>query len=421
MLSACALDAQSAQHEVAGLGVEGPQQRLQALSCGTAETLSASSGGLLFSLKVGALGSEGLVLESRTNQALETAMAFVPDDEVGATTLNAQGFRTVLPLSELTGRLLGSPLLVSVRTSEGAQHFAHARFALSLPSSCSAGRVSFERSATNVLVDGGASVRFLGRTSLPSAVASAQVGEGDELPLWKGRRSRDRFWIDLPLDVAATAAMTHTPVRFSVRSEGNMVSQVCTPTLTISDLAMTQEDPYDFWPTPMCSDALRSCLSRRSNQSDTSSCGDPYTIRACGERPLPERCGLTQAKRLANTMVGTWWMSETDAPFTPVSFTVVGDESPGDTLRRALNLSEEVLVESRNLDMVLGGPSQDDPEGLGGERLRAAHYRTLFRQLSVWLDDVQVVRVGEIQIDVYFVGRDACGNLVGLKTLAVET
>ncbi len=46
---------------------------------------------------------------------------------------------------------------------------------------------------------------------------------------------------------------------------------------------------------------------------------------------------------------------------------------------------------------------------------------TLYKQLTSWLRDVQVVRIGTIQIDAYFVGRDACGRLVGLKTLAVES
>ena len=173
--------------------------------------------------------------------------------------------------------------------------------------------------------------------------------------------------------------------------------------------------------SPTCSGALAQCLAQKVHTHDTSACGEPHTVQACGPRPLPEACGSTLAKKLAHTMEGTLWMSETDAPFERVALDARAEESASDVLRRTLGLASDVPMETRGLDEVLAWPSQDRQDDSPQDRLRAATYRTLYRQLDAWLDEVSVVRVGSVSIDVYFVGRDACGNLVGLKTLAVET
>jgi hypothetical protein len=45
----------------------------------------------------------------------------------------------------------------------------------------------------------------------------------------------------------------------------------------------------------------------------------------------------------------------------------------------------------------------------------------LYDLLNLRLTDLTVYRVGEIQIDIYIVGRDPKGCLVGVRTRAVET
>jgi hypothetical protein len=327
----------------------------------------------------------------------------------------------VLPLAELTGRLLGSPLFLSLRTAAGRQEFARLDLELDLPASCTTSRMHFAPGSSNVLVDGVPMVRFAGTTSLYDARPSARVGEGAEGALWSGHRSRERFWIDLPVDVAATAALTETPIRFTVQAGPTRSTKSCVARPIPRALVLTAGDPYEVWPSPLCDDAMRSCLARRANRSDTSACGDTFAVSACGPRPPPERCGQAVASKLANTVAGNLWMSETDAPFAPVVFAASGTGSTADALRKALALPDGTELEVRTPDEVLGWPAHDEPGLPADERLRAAHFRTLFRQLGAWLSEVQVVRVGAIRIDVYFVGRDACGNLVGLSTLAVET
>lgn len=387
----------------------------------TEQSLSARNDELSLSLTVREVRAEGLVLEGRVNTELDGARAFVPDDEIGVTTLSTRGFTTVLPLAEVAARLSGSPLLIGVHTRAGAQHFARVSLALTLPSSCKVPGVSFDRPFSSVLLDGVPMVRLRGHATTPGLRSHAWLGGSEEAPRWKGRRAGQLFWLDLPLDMMTSALLAPAQLHVSFDTGDRERAKTCTPSVTVRALELTEDDPYDVWPAPSCSGALAQCLARDVHTHDTSACGEPYVVQACGPRPLPAACGIKQAKKLAHTMEGTLWMSETDAPFEPVSFAAQAEESASEVLRRALRLELETPVETRKLDDVLAWPSQDRQGDVPADRLRAATYRTLYRQLSAWLDDVVVVRVGSVSIDVYFVGRDACGNLVGLKTLAVET
>jgi hypothetical protein len=383
-------------------------------------TLTARRDAFTLSVRT-SVSADGISISGRASSALEFARAFVPDDEIGTTTVEGQRFVTVLPLSELTGRLLGSPLFLSMRTVDGHQEFARLDLELDLPASCATSRMRFSPGSANVLIDGVPMVRFAGTTSLQGARPSARIGASDEGPVWSGHRSGARFWIDVPVDLAATAALTETPIRFTVQSGATRSSRSCVARPIPRALALTLDDPYDVWPIPLCDEALKSCLARRSHQSDTSACGDTFTVSTCGPRPLPQRCGDAAARKLANTVAGSFWLSETDAAFAPVMFASDGTATTPDALRQALALPDGAELEVRSLDEVLAWPAHDEPTLSADERLRAAHFRTLFRQLSAWLSDVKVVRVGQISIAVYFVGKDACGNIVGLSTLAVET
>ncbi|GAP99842.1 sugar-non-specific nuclease inhibitor NuiA homolog [Leptolyngbya sp. NIES-2104] len=55
------------------------------------------------------------------------------------------------------------------------------------------------------------------------------------------------------------------------------------------------------------------------------------------------------------------------------------------------------------------------------EKETAAKYRSLLSALKENLSDLKVYRVGEIQIDVYVVGKDEARNIVGIATQIVET
>jgi hypothetical protein len=398
-----------------GLPVESSSDVSQA-----AQALSAHDAVLHLTLSTPEVRDAGLAIKGRTNVALTSAMAFVPDDEVGQTSLVTGGFETLLPLSEVKARLIGGPLFFSLATQDAQTH-ARAVIGLSLPASCSTSKVRFERPLQSAIVDGVTVLRMRGTTKLASAKVQATVSGGAwPTPVFAGTRSRDAFTIDVPVDVAAAAALTRTPLSITLQSGSTKLVRSCVPGLVLRELELSTADPYDFWPAPVCDDTRRSCLAQKSHQSDTSACGDAFHVQACGPRPKSQLCSKTLAGAFSRTLAGSLWMSETDAPFSPVVLPDAGG-SLADALRAALGTPADAVVEVRNLDDVLSWPTQDPLDEGTEMRLQAAVYRAFYQQLVASLTDVQVVRIGSIQIDVYFVGRDACGNLVGVKTLAVET
>jgi Nuclease A inhibitor-like protein len=55
------------------------------------------------------------------------------------------------------------------------------------------------------------------------------------------------------------------------------------------------------------------------------------------------------------------------------------------------------------------------------ELAQVERYKQLLHAIESHLADVQVFRVGEVEIAIYIVGKTSEGDLIGLKTHAVET
>jgi hypothetical protein len=114
--------------------------------------------------------------------------------------------------------------------------------------------------------------------------------------------------------------------------------------------------------------------------------------------------------------------SESDYPFTSVNFAgAARNGATADAVRTAAGITDGVAVETRTMDDFFGWRAIDDASATLGERSVAARYRVLRRALESNLTDLHVYRFGSIQIRVFIVGRDACGNLVGVETTSIET
>ena len=61
-----------------------------------------------------------------------------------------------------------------------------------------------------------------------------------------------------------------------------------------------------------------------------------------------------------------------------------------------------------------------DPYDSEAQRIRP-RYEALMRTISTKLRGVRVYRLGRLEIECYIAGLDTHGNLVGLKTVAIET
>ena len=124
--------------------------------------------------------------------------------------------------------------------------------------------------------------------------------------------------------------------------------------------------------------------------------------------------------RLRQLSKGLLWMSESDYPFETIYWKNQGNL----TKKKLLQLSGHdlnTLVEVEQLDrfFVLAIKEQDWHEQ--EKKAEVKRYRVLLDFLKNYLRDIKVYRVGEVEIDIYIVGRTNFRNLAGLSTKAIET
>ena len=124
--------------------------------------------------------------------------------------------------------------------------------------------------------------------------------------------------------------------------------------------------------------------------------------------------------RLRQLSKGLLWMSESDYPFETIYWKNQGNL----TKKKLLQLSGHdfnTLVEVEQLDrfFVLAIKEQDWHEQ--EKKAEVKRYRVLLDFLKNYLRDIKVYRVGEVEIDIYIVGRTNSRNLAGLSTKAIET
>lgn len=126
------------------------------------------------------------------------------------------------------------------------------------------------------------------------------------------------------------------------------------------------------------------------------------------------------AQRIEMASKGLFYISETDAEILPF----VGMKSAAVTKEEILRQTEkkaDTPVEERDFDEIFQRLSKIEDWFGDEEKETAEKYVALRTLLKKTLKDLKVFKVGSIELNVYFVGLDAEGNLMGIKTRAVET
>lgn len=119
---------------------------------------------------------------------------------------------------------------------------------------------------------------------------------------------------------------------------------------------------------------------------------------------------------------GLLFISETDAPFTPVDapatpFAALDDAS----VRRLAGRPDTDAVETRRVEDLFRNAVKDQPWHSPEETANAKRYRALVALLHTALPDAKVYRVGEVSIEVLLLGSGPGGGVLGLATKVVET
>ena len=125
---------------------------------------------------------------------------------------------------------------------------------------------------------------------------------------------------------------------------------------------------------------------------------------------------------LEDAIAGLQWISESDYPFTVVYWQPQEpDDLTTEQLLQLTNHPPDAIVETEDLDtfFAVATQAQDwhDPETAAS----VERYQALVSLLKQHLHELLVYRIGEIELDVYIMGKTAIGAWAGLATKAVET
>ena len=128
----------------------------------------------------------------------------------------------------------------------------------------------------------------------------------------------------------------------------------------------------------------------------------------------------TTIDALKQATKGLTYQSESDAPFK----TFVWKDGGRLTKQKVLELSghkpgtpvEEVKVDDFFADLTEG----QDWHG-ADEKKTAERYQNLLQTIKDNLSGAKVYKVGEVNVDIYIVGKTQAGDWAGVQTKAVET
>lgn len=112
--------------------------------------------------------------------------------------------------------------------------------------------------------------------------------------------------------------------------------------------------------------------------------------------------------------------SESDYPFTPFRWPGPSPIS-APALLTHLGLPPETLVEERDFKLFFDRLATFQEWHADEDRPKVARFAALRNALTARLRDLVVYRVGTIQIHVFIVGRSTSDELIGLRTLLIET
>lgn len=126
--------------------------------------------------------------------------------------------------------------------------------------------------------------------------------------------------------------------------------------------------------------------------------------------------------QLENAAQGLLYGSEADYPFEFFILPGAGNQPPGpDAFARLVGAPADAPAEERDLDTFFERHAEtSDPRDAQAQALRP-RFEALRETLRNALRWTTVYRVGRVQVQCYVVGGDGRGNLIGLRTVAVET
>jgi hypothetical protein len=129
---------------------------------------------------------------------------------------------------------------------------------------------------------------------------------------------------------------------------------------------------------------------------------------------------LFWAEEIRKASEGLWYISETDAEIQPF----VGKKAENVTkeeLLKQIGKESDTPVEEREFSELFERLTKIQDWFGEEEKIAADKFASLKELLEGNLRDLRVFKVGRIELDIYVVGINSEGILMGIKTKAVET
>lgn len=127
-------------------------------------------------------------------------------------------------------------------------------------------------------------------------------------------------------------------------------------------------------------------------------------------------------RRFQDAIADLWWTSETDAPFElrywPDAF---AQGFSLDELLSLANLDANLPRTKISIEQLFEPATQEQDWHGEEEKLEAGRFRKLKDLVLLSLSELNVFKVGEVDITIFIVGKTQTGQWLVLSTQAVET
>ncbi len=133
-----------------------------------------------------------------------------------------------------------------------------------------------------------------------------------------------------------------------------------------------------------------------------------------------ETGGASLSSRLSSLTEGLSYQSESDYPVEPY-VREASKGAPSAVEFAAGREGEDAAVRELDFDSFFGNYTDEQDWWGEDERAVARKFQALVEFLKGNLTDIKVYRVGDVEADVYVVGKTAAGDFAGVKTKVVET
>ena len=132
---------------------------------------------------------------------------------------------------------------------------------------------------------------------------------------------------------------------------------------------------------------------------------------------MNDRAIIEQLKQASQ---GLLWLSESDYPFEIVYWQEENLTITEKLLQNSKNNGDKT-IETISLESFFKSATRKQDWHDRAEKEEVDRYQALVKLLQEKLTDVKVYRVGEIEIDVYILGKTESGAICGLSTKVIET